>query len=67
MTLLTSDGKHVEAEVEREVVMSEARRRKEAVWVRAGRGVEGRWVERKVLSHVVCGVSDLLVVRKAES
>lgn len=40
--LWMSCGKHVEALVVREVVMSEARRRKQAVWVRAGRGVVGR-------------------------
>jgi len=46
----------------REVVMSEARRRKHAVWVSAGRGVVGRWLVRKVESQAVLGVRDLVVV-----
>ena len=51
-----SGGKHVAAFVDREVVMSEARRRKHAVWVRTGRGVVGRWVVKKVVSQVGEGV-----------
>ena len=51
---------------EREVVISEARRRKRAVWVRAGRGVLGRWVVRKEASQVGEGVRDLVVVNWRE-
>ncbi len=60
--LWMSCGKHVEALVVREVVMSEARRRKQAVWVRAGRGVVGRWVVRKAESHVGVGVRHFVAV-----
>lgn len=54
-----SGGKHVGALAAREAVMSEAKRRKQAVWVRAGRGVVGRWVVRKAESQVGVGVRDL--------
>lgn len=47
-------------------MISEAKRRKRAVWVRAGRGVLGRWVVRKVLSQVGEGVRCLVVVRWRE-
>ena len=50
----------------REFVMSEARRRKQAVWVRAGRGVVSRWVVRKLESHVVFGVRDFVAVSWAD-
>ena len=50
----------------REFVMSEANRRKQAVCVRAGRGVVGRWVVRKVESHVVFGVRDFVAVSWAD-
>jgi len=42
--------------------MSDARRRKHAVCVRAGRGVVGRWVFRKAESQVGCGVRPLVVI-----
>lgn len=50
----------------REFVMSEASRRKQAVWVRAGTGVVGRWVVRKAESHVGFGVRDFVVVSWVE-
>ncbi len=43
-------------------MISDARRRNEAVCVRAGRGVVGRWVARKAESQVGFGVSPLVVV-----
>lgn len=46
--------------------MSEARRRKQAVWVRAGRGVVGRWVVRKLESQVGFGVRDFVAVSWAD-
>lgn len=46
--------------------MSEARRRKQAVWVRAGRGVVGRWVVRKLESQVGFGVRDFDAVSWAD-
>ena len=52
--------------MEREVVMSEDRRRKLAVWMRAGRGVVARWVVRKAASEVGVGVRDLVVVNWAD-
>ena len=57
-----SGGKQLVGFDDREVVMSEARRRKQAVWVSAGRGVVGRWVVRKDVSHVAEGVRPLVVV-----
>lgn len=47
----------------REVVMSDDRRRKRAVWVRAGRGVVGFWVERKAVSQLWVGCRFLVVAR----
>ena len=61
-----SCGKQVEEALTREFVMSEASTRKQAVWIRAGTGVVGRWVVRKAESHVGFGVSDLVVVSWAE-
>ncbi len=52
----------MEALAAREAVMSDARRRKQAVWVRAGRGVVGRCVVRNAESHVGVGVRDLVAV-----
>ena len=46
--------------------MSDARRRKQAVCVRAGRGVVGRWVVKKVVSQVSEGVRPLVVVSWVE-
>lgn len=46
--------------------MSEARRRKQAVWVRAGRGVVGRWVVKKLESQVGFGVRDFVAVSWAD-
>ncbi len=58
-----SDGKtRVGLVVQREVVMSEARRRKRAVFWRAASGVVGFCVVRKVLSHVEFGWRDLVCV-----
>ena len=57
-----SGGKQLGGFGVREVVMSEARRRKQAVWVSAGRGVVGRWVVRKEVSQVGEGVRPLVVV-----
>ena len=54
-------GKIVEGEVWIEVVRSEARRRKRAVFWRAGRGVVGFIVGRKVVSQVWEGGRDLVV------
>lgn len=48
--------------VVREVVRSEAKRRKHAVWVRAGRGVVGRWVVRKAETQPAVGVRNFVVV-----
>lgn len=62
VALWISCGKHVDADVLRDVVMSDARRRKQAVWVRAGRGVVGRCVVKKAEIQVVVGVSDFVVV-----
>lgn len=46
--------------------MSEASRRKLAVCVRAGRGVVGRCVVRKVESHAGFGVRDFVAVSWAD-
>lgn len=46
--------------------MSEAKRRKQAVCVSAGRGVVGRWVVRKLESQVEFGVRDFVVVSWAD-
>ncbi len=46
----------------RDVVISEASRRKLAVWIRAGKGVVGRCVVRKSDSQVSFGVRDLVEV-----
>ena len=62
LALRTSCGKHVEVLVVSEVVISEANRRKHAVWVRAGRGVVGRWVIKKAESQVGVGVRDFVIV-----
>lgn len=62
VALWTSCGKHVDADVLRDVVMSDASRRKQAVWVRAGRGVVGRCVVRKAEIQVAVGVRDFVVV-----
>ena len=48
------------------VVMSEASKRKSAVWTRAGKGVVGRWVARKVESQVGVGKRDLVAWRWVE-
>lgn len=61
MALWTSCGKHVDADGLRDVVMSDASRRKQAVWVRAGRGVVGRCVVKKADTQVVVGVRDFVV------
>lgn len=50
----------------RDFVISEASRRKQAVWVRAGMGVVGRCDVRKVESHVGFGVRDFVVVSWVE-
>ena len=57
-----SGGKQLVEFGDREVVISEARRRKQAVWVSAGRGVVGRWVVRKEVSQVGEGVRPLVLV-----
>lgn len=57
-----SSGKQVEDALVREFVISEASRRKQAVWVRAGKGVVGRWVVRKAESHVGFDVRNFVVV-----
>ena len=57
-----SGGKQLVGCGDREVVISEARRRKQAVWVSAGRGVVGRWAVRKEVSQVGEGVRPLVVV-----
>lgn len=62
LALCMSGGKQHIGFGDREVVISEASRRKQAVWVRAGRGVVGRWVVRKEVSQVVEGVRPLVVV-----
>lgn len=62
LALWMSCGKQVEDAVARDFVMSEASRRKQAVCVRAGRGVVGLWVVRKVESHMAFGVRDLVAV-----
>jgi hypothetical protein len=59
--LFMPGGSVVEGLVARVVVMSEARRRKLAEDVRAGRGVEGLWVERKVVSQDWVGKRDFWV------
>lgn len=46
--------------------MSDAKRRKQAVCVSAGRGVVGRWVVRKLESQVVFGVRDFVAVSWAD-
>ena len=58
-----SAGKHVDGVVVGSSVwvMSEARRRNRADCVRAGIGVVGLCVERKVVNHVWEGLRDLLV------
>ena len=61
-----SCGKQVADVVVRVSVISEASRRKQAVCVRAGRGVVGRWVVRKVEIHVGFGVRDLVAVSWAD-
>lgn len=65
LVLLTSCGRHVVGLAERVVVMSEARSRKQAVWLRAGRSVVGRWVVRKVESQVGEGVRPFVVANWA--
>ena len=60
LTLWMSCGKQVEDVLVRVSVISEASRRKQAVCVRAGRGVVGLWVVRKVEIHVGFGVRDLV-------
>lgn len=47
--------------------MSEARRRKRAVCLRAGRGVVDFWVETKVVSQVGEGWRDFVVVMWVDS
>ena len=47
-------------------VILEASRRKQAVCVRAGRGVVGLWVVRKVETHAGFGVRDLVAVSWAD-
>lgn len=46
--------------------MSEASRRKQAVCARAGRGVVGRCVVKKVASHAEFGVRDFVAVSWAD-
>ena len=62
LALCMSGGKQLVGFGDREVVISEASRRKHAVWVSAGRGVVGRWVVRKELSQDGEGVRPLVVV-----
>lgn len=61
-----SCGKQVEDVVLRVSVISEASKRKQAVCVRAGRGVVGLWVVKKAEIHAGFGVRDLVAVSWAD-
>ena len=51
----------------KEVVMSDARRRKSAVWAMAENGVVSFWVDRKLVSQIGDGERNLVEVSCADT
>lgn len=67
LALCTSAGRELRALVVKEVVMSDARRRKSAVWAMAENGVVGFCVDKKLVSQAGDGERALVEVRCADT